>query len=57
MCVCSAVKSLREEMITLFGSLGGVHMQIGRVYPYLESQSPEIQALLKTLKTHLDPRT
>ncbi len=52
----AAVKSLREGMIALFQSLGGVHMQIGRVYPYLESQGPEMQALLKTLKAHLDPR-
>ena len=51
----AAVKSLREQMIGLFQTEGGVHMQIGRVYPYLESQKPEIQALLKTLKAQLDP--
>lgn len=52
----AVVKQLREGMIDLFRDHGGVHMQIGRVYPYLESRSPGVQALLRALKTHLDPR-
>ena len=51
----SAVKSLRMGMIDLFRAQGGVHLQVGRGYPYLESRSPETRALLTALKAHLDP--
>lgn len=52
----AAVKDLREGMINVFRALGATHMQIGRVYPYLESRSPEVRTLLKALKAQLDPR-
>jgi len=51
-----AVKQLRNGLIALFRTHGGVHLQIGRVYPYLESRSPDVRALLTALKTHLDPQ-
>lgn len=51
----AAVRHLREGMIDVFRALGAAHLQIGRVYPFLESRSPEVQALLKALKTQLDP--
>ena len=52
----AAVKEIRKGMIDVFRAQGAVHMQIGRVYPYLESRSPEVQALLKALKAQLDPK-
>lgn len=52
----TAVRNLREGMIDVFRALGATHMQIGRVYPYLESRSPEVRALLKALKDQLDPQ-
>lgn len=50
------VRALREGMIEVFRQLGATHMQIGRVYPYLKSRSPEVRTLLMTLKAHLDPQ-
>lgn len=52
----AAVRQLREGMIDVYRALGGAHLQIGRVYPYLESRSPAAQAMLKALKAHLDPQ-
>ena len=52
----AAVRKLREGMIDVFRALGAAHLQIGRVYPYLESRSPAVQALLKALKAQLDPQ-
>ncbi len=52
----AAVRRLREGLIEVYRALGGTHMQIGRVYPYLESRSPEVRALLSALKAHLDPQ-
>lgn len=52
----AAVRKLREGMIDVFRALGATHMQIGRVYPFLKSRSPEVRALLRALKAHLDPQ-
>lgn len=52
----ATVRHLREGMIDVFRALGAAHLQIGRVYPFLESRSPDVQALLKTLKAQLDPQ-
>lgn len=51
----ATVRSLREGMIDVFRNLGATHMQIGRVYPYLESRSPDVRTLLLALKAQLDP--
>lgn len=52
----AAVRQIREGMIDVYRALGGTHLQIGRVYPYLESRSPAVRAMLSALKAHLDPR-
>jgi FAD/FMN-containing dehydrogenase len=52
----AAVKTLREGMIGVFRAQGAAHLQIGRVYPYLESRSAEMRALIHALKAHLDPQ-
>lgn len=51
----AAVKTLREGMIDVFRARGAGHMQIGRVYPYLSSRTPETRSVLTALKAHLDP--
>lgn len=51
----SAVAQLSKEILDAWGGMGGVHLQIGRKYPYLKSRLPETAALLRTLKEALDP--
>lgn len=50
------VSRLREELVSLFASVGGAHFQIGRRYSYLDRLDPPARRLLETLKTTLDPR-
>lgn len=49
------VKTLREDIAQVFRALGGVHMQIGRFYPFLASRLPETSDILTSLKLLLDP--
>jgi len=49
------VASISNEVMDAWRSLGGVHMQIGRKYPYFETRLPETAALLRNLKDTLDP--
>jgi FAD/FMN-containing dehydrogenase len=50
------VKTLRDELVTLFTSLGAVHCQIGKAYPYRETRAPGTYALLEQVKQVLDGR-
>ena len=50
-----AVVALSQAMVARWAEFGGVHMQIGRKYPYLSTRLPATQALLRTLKAALDP--
>ncbi|MCB2108567.1 MAG: FAD-binding oxidoreductase [Rhodobacteraceae bacterium] len=54
--VWAAVDKLRNGLSQVFRDLGGIHMQIGRAYPYLDSRLPENRDLLKSLKAHVDPK-
>lgn len=49
------VSALSREIMEVWRELGGAHLQIGRKYPYLETRAPETAALLRDLKTRLDP--
>ncbi|MDJ0653911.1 MAG: FAD-binding oxidoreductase [Xanthomonadales bacterium] len=49
------VASLRGEMVDLFSRQGGIHMQIGRSYPYLRDLDPATRALVEALKQAMDP--
>jgi len=51
----AAVTAAREKIIAIFAAHGCGFFQIGRTYPYLASRDHATVALLKTLKTHLDP--
>lgn len=51
----AAVAALSKDLVTEWRALGGVHMQIGRKYPYLLTRLPQTAALLRDLKETLDP--
>jgi len=50
------IEKFRVDIIKLMHEHGGVHMQIGKMYPYLQDRKPESLALLKAIKTQLDPK-
>ena len=50
-----AVKALSADIVAAWREMGGVHLQIGRKYPYFETRLPPTAALLRTLKRRLDP--
>ena len=50
------VDTLREETVELFRERGAASNQIGRTYPYLEALDAAPAALVRGLKTLLDPR-
>ena len=52
----AAVHTLRMGLINLFREMGAVHIQIGRVYPYLDSRLPVTADLVRALKRELDPQ-
>lgn len=48
---------LRDELRDLFDSLGGLHLQIGKYYPYTEiMNNVPLQEVIKGVKDVLDPR-
>jgi FAD/FMN-containing dehydrogenase len=47
---------IRTEMIDLAFKHGGVHLQIGKVYPYLKERDSSARAALQSLKSLLDPQ-
>ncbi|NQV81200.1 MAG: FAD-binding oxidoreductase, partial [Alphaproteobacteria bacterium] len=51
-----AVRDLRKGIAALAKDFGAVHFQIGRQYPYRETRDAETYALLRAVKTAVDPR-
>lgn len=51
----AAVDKLRRDLARCFTQHGAVSFQIGKFYPYLESQDPTAVGLLRSLKQLLDP--
>lgn len=47
---------LRDRIVDAMHACGGVHMQIGKVYPYLKNREPGSRALVAALKQHMDPK-
>lgn len=47
--------SLRQQVIDVFYELGGVHMQIGKSYPYRKGLRPESWRLIQAIKKNVDP--
>jgi len=50
------VDALRQGVIDIFGTLGGVHFQIGRTYPLKARSDPAAWSVLETVKRAVDPR-
>jgi FAD/FMN-containing dehydrogenase len=46
---------LKSEIIDLMHAHGAAHFQVGRVYPYLRGRNDPSVALLRAIKTALDP--
>ena len=46
---------LRQELINLFEQVGGIHMQIGKSYPYRAGLRPESWRLVEAVKDAVDP--
>jgi len=49
------VRELRLKINELFASVGAVHMQVGKSYPYMLGRDPEAARLLTDLKKSVDP--
>jgi FAD/FMN-containing dehydrogenase len=50
-----AVASLAKDIIAEWSALGGVHLQIGKKYPYLATREPATRAVVLQLKSLFDP--
>lgn len=50
-----ATAMIRKELIDLFRKAGGIHMQIGKSYPYREGLRPEAWKIIEAVKKTLDP--
>lgn len=46
---------IRAELIQIFREAGGIHMQIGKAYPYREGLRADSFALVETIKRAVDP--
>lgn len=49
------LKALTQAVLEEWRDLGGVHMQIGRKYPYMETRQAPVRSLLAQLKSQFDP--
>ncbi|MDX2144991.1 MAG: FAD-binding oxidoreductase [Rhodospirillaceae bacterium] len=49
-------QTIRGYMIDCAYAHGGVHLQIGKVYPYLRDRNPAAVAAVKALKALVDPK-
>ncbi|MDX1517438.1 MAG: FAD-binding oxidoreductase, partial [Woeseiaceae bacterium] len=46
---------IRAELLQLFNDAGGIHMQIGKAYPYRTGLRPESWRVIDALKSAVDP--
>ena len=51
----AVVDRMRTQLSNIYRSLGAVHMQIGRTYPFLESREENTRDFLTDLKSLVDP--
>ena len=50
-----ATAKIRRDLIAFFSEVGGVHLQIGKAYPYREGLRPESWRVIEQIKQSLDP--
>lgn len=51
----AVVEEMRQEMLDIFEEAGAAHFQIGKTYRYGKTLKPETKALLKGIKSIVDP--
>lgn len=51
----AATATIRQALIDLFESLGGIHMQIGKAYPYKDGLLAEPWRVVEAVKRAVDP--
>ncbi|MEM7283378.1 MAG: FAD-binding oxidoreductase [Pseudomonadota bacterium] len=51
----AATAKIRAELLEMFCEVGGIHMQIGKAYPYKQGLEPESWRLLEDIKQTVDP--
>lgn len=51
----AVLEDIAAEILEAWRALSGVHVQIGRKYPFMETRLPATADFLKTLKATLDP--
>lgn len=49
------LETVRKDVISLMHEFGGVHMQVGKMFPYMQDRKPESVSLMKAIKKELDP--
>ncbi|MEM9879270.1 MAG: FAD-linked oxidase C-terminal domain-containing protein, partial [Pseudomonadota bacterium] len=49
-------KRMKMEIVNIMQDHGGAHFQIGKQYPLLDGRNTAVTALLRTLKSALDPK-
>lgn len=50
------VEEMRDGIRAIFQSLGAVHLQVGKSYPYMKGRDARNAEALKAIKTALDPQ-
>lgn len=50
------VKELREQIHAIFASVGAIHMQVGKSYPYMTGRDPQAARVLRDIKQAVDPQ-
>lgn len=51
----NAVAAITKDIIRCWSEIGGVHLQIGKKYPYFETREPATRLLLEQFKKLVDP--
>ncbi|HHQ14881.1 MAG TPA: FAD-binding oxidoreductase [Chromatiales bacterium] len=49
------VQEMKGRIQDVFSSVGAVHMQLGKSYPYLRGRQPEAERVIRDIKKSLDP--
>jgi FAD/FMN-containing dehydrogenase len=47
---------MRTAIRDAFAACGGVHMQVGKSYPYMKDRDPRNAEMVRSIKALLDPK-
>lgn len=51
-----SVAGITKDIIRCWSEIGGVHLQIGKKYPYFKTREPETRRLVEQFKSLVDPK-